>query len=171
MWENKREKKKTPQDGHRMPMMTMRAKNTAITLRRCMLSFNAWPAVMYDRCRVVGLGSLPSAEAVNHCCDRFKSLPGRDERLDTSDRQTEQTDRTDKMVQMPISPTKTHTERHERTAKEEGLFKVVFFPIEGLAQHQRVVPGVLQIPVQRFDEQLQRLAKIVAVFAEKNPVE
>jgi len=58
-----------------MPMATMKAKNTAISFRFFMLLDRASEAVMKDRCKVVGFGSLPSAEADSQCLARCRSLP------------------------------------------------------------------------------------------------
>jgi hypothetical protein len=51
-------------------MATMKAKNTAISLRFFMEVAKASEAVMKDKCKVVGLGSLPRAAADSQCLAR-----------------------------------------------------------------------------------------------------
>jgi len=46
-----------------MPIATMKAKNTAISFRFFILVDNASLAVINDKWRVVGFGSLPKADA------------------------------------------------------------------------------------------------------------
>jgi len=71
--EKTREKKNTPHDGQIMPIATMKAKNTAMSLRFFILVESESLAVINDKCSVVGLGSFPSADALSQCLALCKS--------------------------------------------------------------------------------------------------
>jgi len=58
-----------------IPIATIKAKKTAISFRFFILEAKESLAVMKERCSVVGLGSLPRADALSQCFARCKSLP------------------------------------------------------------------------------------------------
>jgi len=58
-----------------IPIATMKAKKTAMSLRFFILVERESLAVMKDKWRVVGLGSFPRAEAESQCLARWRSCP------------------------------------------------------------------------------------------------